>query len=415
MTITLDAKQIDQALDQALLHQAKSMRINGFRPGKVPLAMVKQQHGVAMRDQVLKQLLEKQFEQATEQHSLHPAGEVRFTPNVQPESLEFIYQADFEIYPEITLQGVTEIVVEKPQVEITESDIEEHVQQMRHGLATWHSIERPATLGDRVTLNFQGTIDGEPFEGGSAQDFVLTLGENKFIAGFAEGILDHQAGDEFTLEITFPNDYAAKALQGRTAQFSIQLVQVEACTLPEWDSDTLQELGVEEGSLERFKAIVHESLEGQLQQLIRQRMKEEFINKWFEAHGEILVPGTLVNEQLAQSTFQIEKTGRKLEAADREELHQRIERRIAIGLLLAEVIKQRSLKLDETRLEQRFHEKWRNHDKPELIAAQYRKHPELMDRLCSEVLEDQAVEMLLDEVTVVEKAYTFSEVLKKIA
>lgn len=415
MTITLDAEQIDQAVDKALRHQAKSMRLNGFRPGKVPLAIVKQQQGAAVRQQVLNQLMEEHFEQASEQHSLHPAGEVRFIPTVQPEGVEFSYQADFEIYPEITLQPVAEIVVEKPQVEITESDVEEHLQQIRHRLATWHSVERAVTVEDRVTLNFKGTIDGEPFEGGSAQDFVLTLGDNPLIPGFAEGILDHQAGDEFTLEITFPSDYATEALRGKTAQFSIQLTQVEARTLPEWDLETLQALGIEEGTVERLKAIVHESLESQLQNFIQQRMKEEFVNKWFEAHREILVPGTLVNEQLVQSAFQLEKTGRKLEATAREQLRQRIERRIAIGLLLAEVIKQRSVTLDEARVERHLHEKWSDHDNPELIAAQYRQHPELMERLCSEVLEEQTVEMLLEEVTMVEKSYAFSELIRPTA
>lgn len=413
MTITLVAEQIDQAVDKELIRQAKSMRLNGFRPGKIPLAIVKQQQGAAVRQQVLNQLMEQHFEQATEQHALHPAGQVRFIPNVQSEGLAFSYQANFEIYPDITLQPVTDIVVEKPQVAITEHDVEAHLQQMRHQLATWHPVGRSATLEDRVTLNFKGTIDGEPFEGGSAQDFLLTLGESQLIAGFAEGILDHQAGDEFTLEITFPNDYAAEALQGKTAQFLIQLTQVEACTLPEWDSETLQELGIEEGTVERLKIMVQESLESQLQKFIQQRMKEELINKLFEAHREIPVPGTLVHEQLAHSAFQIEKTGRKLEVTAREQLRQRIEHRIAIGLLMAEVIKQRSVTLDEARLERYFREKWIDHDQPELIAAQYRQNPELMERLCGEVLEDQAVEMLLEEVTMIEKSYTFDELIRK--
>lgn len=410
--VELLPEQLEQAVEEELHRQAKGMRVNGFRPGKVPVSLVKQQEGKAIRRQQRQQLVQEQLRHAIEQQALQPIGGVSVTPD--PLEVEAAsYQANFEIYPEVILQDVSGIEIEKPRVSVTEQEIEDHIQKMRRVMATWSAVQQPAGPEDRVTVNFTGTIEGEVFEGGKAQNLRLQLWDENLLDGFVEGIIGHQAGEEFSFESTFPSDYADEELRGKTARFSVQLTQVESGTLPELDSETLKTWGIEEGTVEQLQLTVRKVLEDQVKSLSHQSMQRQLKNKLIELYSSLPLPQGLVEKQTADCVFQLEEKGRNVDAASRESVRQQVKRRMTLKLLLKEVAKQREIEVDQERFLRRLQQEGQHYEQPQQLFTQLRKHPEYAQMMRNEILEEQAIDLLLEETSVSERDYTLTEIAQQ--
>lgn len=395
---------------------AKKARIDGFRKGKVPIHIISQRYGASVRQDVLGDLMQRNFVDAIIKEKLNPAGAPNYVPGEYKLGEDFSFAVEFEVYPEIELKDLESIEVEKPVVEVTDADVDAMLDTLRKQQATWTATERAVEAEDRVTVDFTGSIDGEVFEGGKASDFVLAMGQGRMIPGFEEGILGHKAGEEFAIEVTFPEDYHAENLKGKAAKFDIVLKKVEERELPEFTEEFIKRFGVADGSLDGLKAEVRKNMERELKGAVRNRIKSQVIDGLVKAN-DIDVPAALIDgevdvlrRQAAQRFGGNEKQALEL---PRELFEEQAKRRVVVGLLLGEVITKKELKADEDRVKALIEEMASAYEDPKEVVEFYSKNKELMNNMRNVALEEQAVEALLASAKVSEKATNFSELMNQ--
>ena len=260
LTISVPADAVDSAVKSRLQQLAKTQRINGFRPGKVPVSVIKKRFGQAVRQEVAGDVMQQNFYQAIVQEKIQPAGMPKFelTKDEDGQDLEFV--ASFEVYPEVEVKGVSDIEIEKPVVDITDEDLDNMMETLQKQHASWKEVKRKAKKDDKVIIDFVGTVDGEEFEGGKAEDFALELGQGRMIPGFEKPLVGAKAGEEVTIEVTFPEDYHAENLKGKEAVFQATVKKVEGQSLPKVDEEFAKLFGVEEGGVDALKAEVRKNM-----------------------------------------------------------------------------------------------------------------------------------------------------------
>ncbi|MCL2893378.1 trigger factor [Brenneria tiliae] len=416
VTITVAADSIESAVKSELVNVAKKVRIDGFRKGKVPMNVVAQRYGASVRQDVLGDLMQRNFVDAIIKEKINPVGAPNYVPGEYKLGEDFTYSVEFEVYPEVELKDLDAIEVEKPVVEVTEADVDGMLETLRKQQATWKETDGAATAEDRVTIDFTGSIDGEEFEGGKASDFVLAMGQNRMIPGFEDGVVGHKAGEEFTIDVNFPEDYHAENLKGKAAKFAIVLKKVEERELPELTEEFIKRFGVEDGSQEGLRAEVRKNMERELKGAVRNRVKTQVIDGLVKAN-EIDVPAALIEgeidvlrRQAAQRFGGNEKQALEL---PRELFEEQAKRRVVVGLLLGEVISTNELKADEERVNTLIEEMASAYEDPQEVIEFYSKNKELLNNMRNVALEEQAVETLLANAKVVEKSVSFNELMNQ--
>ena len=391
VTITIAADSIETAVKSELVNVAKKVRIDGFRKGKVPMNIVAQRYGASVRQDVLGDLMSRNFIDAIIKEKINPAGAPTYVPG---EAIE----------------------VEKPIVEVTDADVDGMLDTLRKQQATWKEKDGAVEAEDRVTIDFTGSVDGEEFEGGKASDFVLAMGQGRMIPGFEDGIKGHKAGEEFTIDVTFPEEYHAENLKGKAAKFAINLKKVEERELPELTAEFIKRFGVEDGSVEGLRAEVRKNMERELKSAIRNRVKSQAIEGLVKAN-DIDVPAALIDSEIDVLRRQAVQRfgGNEKQALElpRELFEEQAKRRVVVGLLLGEVIRTNELKADEERVKGLIEEMASAYEDPKEVIEFYSKNKELMDNMRNVALEEQAVEAVLAKAKVTEKETTFNELMNQ--
>ncbi|KGD79048.1 trigger factor [Pantoea vagans] len=418
ITITVAADSIESAVKKELVDVARKVRIDGFRKGKVPMNIVAQRYGASVRQDVLGELMTRNFVDAIIKEKINPAGAPNYVPGEYKEGQDFTYAVEFEVYPEVELKGLENIEVEKPVVEVTDADVDTMLDTLRKQQANWIESDAAAGPEDRATIDFNGSVDGEEFEGGKATDFVLAMGQGRMIPGFEEGVVGHKAGETFTIDVKFPDDYHAETLKGKDAKFEIVLKKVETRELPELTEEFIKRFGVEDGSVAGLRTEVRKNMDRELKGAIRNRIKTQAIDGLVEAN-EIDVPAALVDSEIDVLRRQAAQRfgGNEQQALElpRELFEEQAKRRVVVGLLLGEVIRTHELKADEARVNIMIEEMASAYEDPKEVIEFYSKNNELMNNMRNVALEEQAVEAVLAKAKVTEKETNFQELMNQTA
>ncbi|MGC0985086.1 trigger factor [Pantoea agglomerans] len=418
ITITVAADSIESAVKKELVDVARKVRIDGFRKGKVPMNIVAQRYGASVRQDVLGELMTRNFVDAIIKEKINPAGAPNYVPGEYKEGQDFTYAVEFEVYPEVELKGLENIEVEKPVVEVTDADVDTMLDTLRKQQANWIESDAAAGPEDRATIDFNGSVDGEEFEGGKASDFVLAMGQGRMIPGFEEGVVGHKAGETFTIDVKFPDDYHAENLKGKDAKFEIVLKKVETRELPELTEEFIKRFGVEDGSVAGLRTEVRKNMDRELKGAIRNRIKTQAIDGLVEAN-EIDVPAALVDSEIDVLCRQAAQRfgGNEQQALElpRELFEEQAKRRVVVGLLLGEVIRTHELKADEARVSTMIEEMASAYEDPQEVIEFYSKNNELMNNMRNVALEEQAVEAVLAKAKVTEKETNFQDLMNQTA
>ncbi|HFG2026781.1 TPA: trigger factor [Vibrio cholerae] len=418
LNITVPAANIEDAVAAELRNIAKNRRFDGFRKGKVPMKMVAKMYGKPVRQDVLGEVMQRHFIEAIVKEKINPAGAPTFAPVEIGEGKDLVFTATFEVYPEVELKGLESIAVEKPSAEVTDADVAEMLETLRKQQATWKEVDEAAENGKRVSIDFVGSIDGEEFEGGKAENFPLEMGAGRMIPGFEDGIVGKTKGMEFVIDVNFPEDYHAENLKGKAAQFAIKVNKVEARELPELNDEFVARFGVAEGGVDALKAEVRKNMERELKQAIKARIKEQAIEGLVKAN-EIDVPSALIDQEIGVLRQQAaQRFGGNVEAAaqlPRELFEEQAKRRVVVGLLLGEVIRTHELKADEEKVKALITEMATAYEDPTEVVAYYEQNQQLMNNMRNVALEEQAVDAIIAKAQVTEKAISFSELMNPVA
>lgn len=415
LTISVPAEQIEKAVNDSLKSEAKRARIPGFRPGKVPVSVINKRYGNAIRQDITGEVMQRNFVEAIIAEKLNPAGAPTFIPG-ESDAEKFQFVATFEIYPEVVLKGLEDIAVEQPTSVVTDADVDTMIETLRKQHATYAAVERAAGDGDKAKINFVGSIDGEVFEGGKAEDFELQLGSGRMIPGFESGVEGHKAGEEFDIDVTFPEDYHAENLKGKVAKFAITLNEVQAANLPEVNDEFATLFGVAEGGLDALKAEISKNMSRELEQALKANVKEQVLNGLLE-QNELDLPSALVAGEVEVLRKQaMQRFGDQ--AANMPELPadlftEQAERRVKVGLLLGEVIKTNELKAEDERVQGLIASMASAYEDPSEVVEYYNGNQEMMQNMRNVALEEQAVEALLKTANVTEKSVNFEEFMNK--
>jgi trigger factor len=416
LTITVPASNIEDAVTAELRNIAKNRRFDGFRKGKVPLKMVAQMYGNAVRNDVMGEVMQRHYIEAIVKEKINPAGSPTFAPVETKAGEDLVFTATLEVFPEIELKGLEDIKVEKPVVEVKDADVEEMIETLRTQQATWTEVEEAAEEGKRATIDFVGSIDGEEFEGGKAENFPLEMGAGRMIPGFEDGIQGKTAGMEFEIDVNFPEDYHAENLKGKAAKFAIKVNKVEARELPEVNDEFVSKFGVAEGGVDALKAEVSKNMQRELKQAVKNQIKDQALNGLVE-NNDISVPSALIEQEIGVLRQQAaQRFGGNPEAAEqlpREMFEEQAKRRVVVGLLLGEVIKTEKLEADDAKVKALIEEMATAYEDPSEVISYYEGNEEMMNNMRNVALEEQAIDALIAKAQVSEKEVGFNDIMNQ--
>ncbi|KAF0805024.1 trigger factor protein [Alcanivorax xiamenensis] len=416
MTVGVPADKVDQAVENKLREAQKNIRLDGFRPGKVPLREVKRRFGAAVRNEVLADVMRESFLEAVEKENLQPAGLPGFeaTRNEGGQDLEFV--ATFEVFPEVELADLSTIEVEKPVAEITDADVDEMIETLRTQRSDFAEVDRAAEQGDRVNIDYKGLKDGEAFEGGSAEGQNLELGSGSMIPGFEDGIVGMKAGEEKDIDVTFPEEYHSEELKGQAVVFQIKVNKVEAKTLPEVDAEFMKAFGVEDGELDTFKAEVRNNMERELKNAVSGKVKEQTMDGLAKLH-EFDLPAALIKQEIDRMRQQMVQQfggGQQFDASmlPEELFRDQAERSVRLGLVVRAILEKNDLKPDADRVKARVEDIAAQYEQPQELINWVYNNPQQLQQIEGAVLEDQVVDLVLDGAKVEEKSMSYQEAVK---
>lgn len=412
--VQIPAQEVDRQVEDRLRSLGPRARIKGFRPGKAPFSVIRRQYGDQVRQEVVEEVLRTSYATAIQDQGLQPAG----SPQIEAESLapgaDLAYTAVIEVYPQIELAAIEGQRIERPQVTIGEDDVDRVLEQIREQQAHYHAVERPAQAGDRIRMDFEGTIDGVPFSGNQGEGVEIELGAGRLLADFENALLGAASGQSLDVPLTFPEDYPSAEVAGKTALFKVVVHEVAEKHLPTLNDELAAAAGIVEGGLDGLRIRIRERLEKQAQQAASARIKERVMDVLLELH-DVPVPSALVDQEVDRLMAEMaQRMGLRSQQGGqlpREMFADRARRRVGLGLIVGEWIKQEGIQPDPDRVDSMIASLVMGHDQPDALAQAYRGNRDVMQRIHGAVLEDQVVDRLLEKMTVVDVPTSFQDLM----
>lgn len=397
MRVELPAERIEKEVDSRLKKVARTAKIKGFRPGKIPPKVIRQRFGVQVRREVLSDLMGQSYRDAVIQENLNPVAQAKIEPDDSTDSDGFAFVATFEVLPEVKLQGLDKIEIKVPDVEILDADCDDMIDNLRRQKATWKTVEREAKEGDQVIVDFDGQLKGEPIEGGKGKEVAIVLGEGQMLPDFEAALFGIKAGDEKSFKVKFPKDYHAEELAKKKVDFSIVVHRVQEQELPPLDDSLAEQYGVTEGGLDKLREDVVANMQREVEQKTRADIREQTMTGLLEANP-VEVPKSLILQEA--HTMQHEAM-RQLGVEDHaqappiEDFLENAEKRVRLGLLIRRLVDDNDIQVDAKRMQERVATICAGYENADEMSTTYMNDPKVMQQLEPMVIEEQAVEWLV--------------------
>jgi trigger factor len=416
MTIGVPAERIETEVTKRLQQTASRAKVAGFRPGKVPMSVIRQRYEDAARQEALGDLIQATFYEAVTAQKLNPAGSPAVEPKLFEKGKDLEYVATFEVFPEFEVTGLEGIAIERLQADVADADLDKMLEILRKQNTRFEVAGRAAQDADQLTIDFVGKVDGEVFAGGSAKATQLLLGSGRMIPGFEDGLLGAAAGEERVLSLTFPADYQNLELAGKAAEFTVSVTAVAAPTLPELNAEFFALFGVKDGGLDDFRAEVRKNMQRELRQAVKSKVKNQVMDGLLAANP-IEVPKSLLSNEVDRLRVQaVQQFGGNIkpDQLPAELFEEQARRRVVLGLIVAEVVKQFDLKPDDARVRAMIQEMASAYQEPEQVVAWYYKNDQQMNEVRSVVLEEQVVDTVLSKANVTDKSVSYEDAVKPV-
>lgn len=414
MTITVEDANIEQAVQKRLVSIRPNVKMAGFRPGKVPMTMVAKTHGPAARREVIDQLVQESMREAFAQEKVNPAN----TPNIdsmKEEGSALIYTLNYEIFPELDSVNLDKLKLEKTVAQVSDEDVDNMLETLREQRATWEPLKRAAKEEDGVTIDFVGRIDGEEFQGGKGKDVLVVIGNGSMLPEFEQQLVGVKADQETTITMTFPEDYRAEQLRGKTAEFAVTVKQVAKKKLPKLDKEFAEVCGVEAG-VAALKKEVRANMERELSSTLKAANKRKAMDAVAE-NNDITLPEAPVEREarylMEQAKNNLRQQGVKVEGLpfEVETFKESAEKRVKLSLLIGKIISDNGIKPDEAKVKEAIDAIAASYEDPEDVVNYYMTNQDKLSEIQMMVVEDAVVEWIYDHVKVTESTSSFSEVM----
>jgi trigger factor len=413
LKVQVPAAQIETEVELRLRKVRQSAKLKGFRPGKVPPKVIQQRYGGQVRQEVLQDIIQSSYGRAIDEQKLRPAGMPQIEPGQLESGKDFSYTATFEIYPEIQLSGLNSLKIEQPEVEIGDADVDDMVDTLRKQRSNWEPVERKSADGDRVTVDFEGTLKGEPIENGRGEQVPIVLGQRQMLEDFEKNLIGLSAGDEKTFKVKFPKDYQATELAGKKVSFSATVTEVAEPQLPDLDEDFVKALGIDSGDVDDFRADVRGNMDREATAKIKAEVKRQVMDQLLDSNS-IDIPAVLVEKEAASlqsETMRNMGVTDPQQAPSVETFNEAAQRRVRLGLLVSAVIEENNLVVDREQVKVKVDEICAPYEQPEEMRKLYFQNPQLISQVENVVMEGQVVEWLVSRATLKTKATKFSELM----
>ena len=417
LDLSVAIADLDKDIDSRLKRMGKNLKMPGFRPGKVPFSVVKQQYGQDAYIDALNAALEKSFTEAVKAQAMRVAGspKIEAKKTESAENLEFT--ATFEVYPEVVVTDLQAVDIERPTLEVGDQELESTLNVLRKQRVRYEPVDRAAATGDRVSIDFLGKKDGEPFQGGEAKDYPFVLGEGAMLADFENAVTGLKAGESKTFEMTFPADYHAKELAGQAVTFDVAVKQVGEAVLPELDTEFAKSLGIADGDVDKMRAEIESNLKREVKSRLKSRIKNQVMDALLKTNP-IEVPKALVEmeiDQLVENARQDmeQRSGKKMKGfpMQREWFADQAKRRVSLGLVLSEIVKVNQLQAKPEQIKAVVEEAAQSYEHPEEVVRWYYAQPQRLAEIEGLVIEDNVVDWALASAKVLDKAIAFDELM----
>lgn len=415
LKVAVPMDQINTEVENRLKRIQRTAKLSGFRPGKVPMKVVAQQYGLQVRQEVLGDTVERSFGQAVRDNNLRVAGMPRI--EALPEAAgAFEFTATFEVFPEVAVGNLDGTTIERPQLAIGDAEIDRTLEVLRKQRTRYDPVTRAAASGDVVVIDYEGKVDDVAFDGGTAKGQAVVLGEGRLLPDFEANLIGMSAGESRTFDLTFPEDYHGKEVAGKKASFTVTLHGVQEPVVPEVNADFARELGVEDGDIGKMRDDIRANLEREVKRRVQQRVKDQVLKALID-NARLEVPKALIDaeiDRLMQGMAEsLKARGMQDQAATmpRDVFEPEARRRVTIGLVLAEIVKNEKIKAEPEQVKSVVEDYAQSYERPEDVVRWYYQSPDRVREVESVVIENNVVEWLLAKATVVDKPTAFEELM----